>query len=52
MMTLHFGDRKIGEYFEIDIGGGNWVAGQKTTPDTFVRNDGWAVKVSFWSRTR
>ena len=44
-------DRPVGAWFEIDTGGGVWLAGQKITPDTFATGTR-AIKVSAWTKAR
>lgn len=45
-------DRKVGERFAIDLGGGRWVSGEKVSPDTFAKDGGETVVVSAWTKTR
>jgi hypothetical protein len=47
-----FGDVKLGQAAEIDIGGGNWIRVVKVDSFHARREDGQVIGVSFWTKTR
>lgn len=50
--TVFFGNRKIGETFQIDVGGGNWIVVTKTNQFEAVKENGYKIGVSVWTKTR
>lgn len=48
-----FGDMRVGQSFQFDIGGGNWTETVEKVSDTQVRRaDGRVLGLSFWTRVR
>jgi hypothetical protein len=47
-----FGDVKVGQAAEIDLGGGNWIRVVKMDSFHARREDGQVIGVSFWTKTR
>lgn len=50
--TVFFGDRQIGQTFQIDIGGGNWIKVTKVDQFDAVKENGHRIGVSVWTKTR
>jgi hypothetical protein len=47
-----FGDVKVGQAAEIDLGGGTWIRVVKVDAFYARREDGQVIGVSFWTKTR
>lgn len=46
-----WGDRKVGERFLVHCSANDWLPGQKIDRETFRKEDGREIKVSYWTKT-
>lgn len=52
MKEVPFGDRMVGEVFEVNTGGAIWLAGRKESTHEFAKEGGGTIQVSYWQKTR